>query len=263
MTLRSPRDGILVLNSFSCDWDKKKRKENMTEDENRSVINIESLGDSYGFVNFLCKYFNLKLQTLCLWQGLSRIPHLMQLSGISQKHSGSPCHQTAKIKCFRLVPGPIFLLDINSKNINQASQQTPVTELMSELISWSVTLPSSVVYRSDSSGPQRASFCSAGLLSRCWQHCAAPRGWCCGPEDTSKTLKVKEKLALEATCFIVTNSNRACLTGHVRTCEGIKMCDQRPSDLSNCLSATYQIFARMFPAVAPLLSIVDLKQQAI
>lgn len=57
----------------------------MTEDENRSVINIESLGDSYGFVNFLCKYFNLKLQRLCSWQVLSRIPHLMQLSEISQK----------------------------------------------------------------------------------------------------------------------------------------------------------------------------------
>lgn len=89
-----------------------------------------------------------------------------------------------------------FFLDIDSKNINQASQQTPVAELMSELISWSVTLPSSVVYRSDSSGPQRASFCSAGLLSKCWQRCAGPRGWCCGPEDTSKTLNVKEKLAL-------------------------------------------------------------------
>lgn len=68
------------------------------KDKNRAVINIESLRDSYGFVNFLCKYFNLKLRTLCLWQELSRIPHLMQLSEISPRFQKKPTQVPHVIK---------------------------------------------------------------------------------------------------------------------------------------------------------------------
>lgn len=54
-----------------------------------------------------------------------------------------------------------------------------LTEIV--LIRSSVTLPSSAVYRSDSSGPQMASSCSADLLSTCSPHSAALMGWYYGP----------------------------------------------------------------------------------
>lgn len=41
-----------------------------------------------------------------------------------------------------------------------------------------------MVYTSDSSGPQRASFCSEDPPSTCWQHSAELKGWCCDPKET-------------------------------------------------------------------------------
>lgn len=60
-----------------------------------------------------------------------------------------------------------------------------------ELIICSVTLPSSAVCRSDSNGPQKASFCSAAPLSMCWQRSVGPMDWYCGPWSTKKSLEIK------------------------------------------------------------------------
>lgn len=98
------------------------------------------------------------------------------------------------------------------------------------LIRSSVTLPSSAVYRSDSSGPQMASSCSADLLSTCSPHSAALMGWYYGPWSQRISKWVKDKEVWQ------------------RRYDGY---------------VSYQVIVGMFPAVTPLLSIVDLQQQTI
>lgn len=134
---------------------------------------------------------------------------------------------------------------------------------MLELISCSVTLPSSVVYRSDSIGPQRASFCSEGPLSTCWQRSVGLRDWYCGPWNTQKSLKVKEWHTHKTTCFME-DMHAKTRQEHLRS---DKRCNEDPTVWwhmkTNCWSVAYRVIAGMFPAVTPLLSIVDLQQQAI
>ncbi len=134
---------------------------------------------------------------------------------------------------------------------------------MLELNSCGVTLPSSEVCRSDSNGPQRASFCSAGPPSMCWQCSAGLRGWCCGPENTPTQkyhLNVKE---------LHNTQKRTCSVEYVHA-----ETRWHSYDLTGCVtlitkiscrsgSVAYRVIVGMLPAVAPLLSIVDLQQQAV
>lgn len=124
-----------------------------------------------------------------------------------------------------------------------------------ELIICSVTLPSSVVCRSDSNGPQKASFCSAAPLSMCWQRSVGLMDWYCGPWSTKKSSEIKGWHTEENRLFY---GRRTC-SDKTRTVkvpyDGIKK--------KNYWFVAYRVIAGMFPVVTPLLSVIDLQQQAI
>lgn len=124
---------------------------------------------------------------------------------------------------------------------------------MLELIICSVTLPSSAVCRSDSNGPQKASFCSAAPLSMCWQRSVGLMGWYCGPWSTNKSLEIKgghREKTVHSTEDV-----------HAQTRQESLQFDEIMK--KNCWFVAYRVITGMFPVVTPLLSITDLQQQTV